>query len=247
MNYLAQIGLAALVTGAAASTLSAGTITANVSDAQVKTDGSINSGQLTNWSIRVGEQNAPSAGCMVMAFQLPTLQPGEQFATATFTDQLASFSGTPTFNVDFYGLSRAPAVDPTVLSADFYAGNSDASATRIQDNILTPSSPTRSSKPWPYASFTTSDSGNAALAAYLNAMYANGANAGKYVFLRLSPDLASMPTGNNAYNITSANAGNDFEHPTITYTVAVAAIPEPATITALASAGIALLVRPKGR
>lgn len=234
--------MAVLTASCIASAASAGTITANTSDAEIKTGGSLL--LQTNWTIRVGEQNAPSAGCMVMAFQLPTLPAGSVFTAASFTDQLASFSGTPAFNVDMYGLSRV-ASEATILGTDYYAGTLDSGATLIQDNILTPSTPVRGTQAWPYLSFTTNTSANTALINFLNTMYANGANAGKYVFIRLSPDIASMPTGNNAYNITSANAGNSFEIPTITYTSEV--VPEPASVGILAGSGLLLLACRKGR
>lgn len=227
------------------STLSAGlTMIASPSDAQVRTNGNIDSAQLTNWTIRVGEQNAPGAACMVIPFQLPTLDPGAKFVTASLTDQLAGISGAPTFNADLYALTRTSA-DATVVSADFYAGPSDSAATLIQDNILTPTTPVRGTVAWPYLSFSTSTSGSAALVDFLNAIYAGGANAGKYFFLRFSPDLASMPTGNNAYNITASNAGNSFEKPTITFTTD--AVPEPASIATLAGAALMLLSRRKSR
>jgi hypothetical protein len=52
---------------------------------------------------------------------------------------------------------------------------------------------------------STKSTGSTALKNFLNAQYASGAGAGKYVFLRLSTIAA--PDGNNRYIVTSANGG----------------------------------------
>ena len=192
----------------------AGKLIADRADATLRTDGRIL--LVDNWTIRVGENNAPSAGCIVIPFQLPDAGlSGELFETASLRVQLASITGNvSSFNLDLYALDRI-SDKPDVLSEDYYAGKLDRNAKLIADDFVTEKSPVRS-KENPYLG--TASKADEELANFLRDQWDDGKNAGKFVFLRLSPDRYPMPKGNNAYNIVAANASLDREQPTITFT-----------------------------
>lgn len=216
-----------------------------VYDSQWKSTGIYNDG---NWFIRAGNGGVTIQRAMVVVVQLPTLEQmgaGNTFTSADFRLQLLSTTGStdsttgsspvPDFNLDLYAVRVSDA--STVLASDFYAGSAvDSKATLIQDNFVTPSSPLRSDD---YVS--TGEAGDAQLLAYLIAAWDNGNNAGKYVFLRLSPDYTAPSTPNMNYTLVTGDAGSANERPTITYTVGVAQIPEPASAGLLAGTGVLLL------
>ncbi len=231
----------ALGTVCSAGLASAATILVNPADAQVRDTGVI--AQDTNWVIRVGEQNAPGAAVAVLPFQLPVLGANERFSEATLRIQLESFAAgvAPTFNVDLYALARI-ADDPTPLASDFFAGPLDTDATLLQDDLLTALTPLRTATGTPTEFVFTSDDANARLRDFLNEAYADGANAGRYVFLRLSPDVFPMPSGNRAYNVLAGNSGSNREWPQIIYSTEI--VPEPGTASlALVSGGMVLMAR----
>src|SRR5687767_3129584 len=66
-------------------------------------DGTANPGQTNN---RVGSFSGTNNRNVASTFDLPTLPAGEIITGATLTYRLVGFSGTPTFNVDLYGLAR---------------------------------------------------------------------------------------------------------------------------------------------
>jgi len=103
-----------------------------------------------------------------------------------------------TTDIDLYGLSRVSS-DPTIQTGDWYNGSApDPTATLIQESFLTPSSRFG----WDYRRNNfTNFSGNAALVDFLNEAYADGANAGHFVFLRLSYGADTFATGPDNYNI----------------------------------------------
>lgn len=158
-------------------------------------DGGGTVGALTATELWVGNaNNGGSAYSPVYAFQLPSVgSVANPFTTATFTVGLST--STSTFsgqNLDVYGLTARTA--STILAADAFCGANDTTdATKIQDNwINTNVSPAVATGPRTVS--------NAALVAYLNAQYAGGAGAGKFVFLRISPDAL----GNSWKNVRFA-------------------------------------------
>lgn len=160
----------------------------------------------------------------VIPFLLPTLALGEGFDTAELRMMLFGQNAVADdFNADVYGLNRIAGVSD-ILSTDFYIGALDGSATLIQDNFFTPTSPGLGTP------VTSDATGSANLAAWMNAQYNDGANAGQYVFLRVSAD--EDPSGDARYDVLTQNAGGSTERPLITYTTAV--VPEPGTLALLA-------------
>ena len=94
-------------------------------------------------------------------------------------------------NADLYGLGVRDT--PKSLPTDYYQGVAvDTKATLIQAKFLTPDSKVRTDAvTGPFVE--TSPEGDAALTKFFNDAYADGKNAGKYVFLRISYDIATIP------------------------------------------------------
>jgi len=169
---------------------------------------------------RIGELHAPGGEAYILPVCLPTLPPGQQFKTVHFRVQLVGISkesGANTLgNADLYAIGVRDTYK--VLPTDYFQGpGPDPKATLLQANFLTPDSKVRTDPmTGPFAE--TSAAGDAALTKYFNDAYANGAHAGKYVFLRVSYDVDPIPPGNNAYQVLTSAAGGDNEPPLITYT-----------------------------
>lgn len=179
-------------------------------DAEVRSD--VVGGTTTASTMVVGGSGSPLTDrAAVFVLQLPSLGAvANPFTSSIFRFHLVSKTGTP-LNVDLYGLgSRSSS---TVLTSDYYGQNAatDASdATLLQSDILSSATAT--------GVISTKSTGSTALKNYLNAQYASGAGAGKYVFLRLS--TIAVPGGNNRYTVTAANggvAGNQDTRPKIIY------------------------------
>ena len=157
----------------------------------------------------------------VLVFKLPSLGAvTAPFTTAILRFNLASVTGTPP-SVDLYGLGRRASA--TVLIDDYYGKTTTVDptdATKLQDNILIPSSAT--------GPISTNLSGGTALCDYLNTQYAGGAGADQYVFLRLSTD--SETTSVARYTITAADSGSagpPDTRPQIIYNEAPVLVPRP--------------------
>lgn len=181
-----------------------------------------------NFRIQVGEWFGPGLTTGVLPFQLPDLGAVvDPFTSADLGVMLFQIGDNTVTDVDLYGV-RVDA-DPAIVPGDFYVGSAiDPTATLIQESFLTPAS----SAGFVGAPNNNTDAtGDANLLAFLNDSYADGANAGQYVFLRLSYAGATFATGFDAYLITAREAGQEGEWPVINFT----AVPEPATAAALAS------------
>ncbi len=129
---------------------------------------------------------------IVIPFQLPDLGPGG-FSTAelklrVYGGSLGANGRTP---IQLFGL---PDVRPDsyTLGSDVVDGNDNhlSRGVLLQSGFLGESTPLD-------AQVGSGATGNAAaaLAYWLNEAYANGANAGQYVFIRLSPDALNIPEG----------------------------------------------------
>ncbi len=138
--------------------------------------------------------------CVVFPFLLPSLGTIQNpFTEALLTFNLESNTFSPAdCNLDLYGLGSRPSA--TVLASDYYSETNTPDptpgVTKLQEEICMPgTSPSL---------VTSGSTGNTALLAYLNTQYAGGANAGKFVFLRLSKD-AITDTAARRYTVTSAD------------------------------------------
>ena len=161
----------------------------------------------------------------VFFFQLPDLgSVSAPFSTATLSIGFSAYAGGGQNGIiaDIYGLGVQ--ATKTAQNSMYFVGANDTTGgvTKIADDFLSSSS-------YSANSLITTSVASSALADYLNAAYANGANAGKYVVLRISPESASQLTGASGYNLASFS--NATIAPFITYSVA--AIPEPSAIAAI--------------
>ncbi len=206
-------GFSLIIALGVASVAKADFITADSGDGTVDATSVVDTG---SFNAQAGQLVTDRA--FIIPFQLPTLALGEVFGTADLRMMLFGQNAVADdFNADVYGLNRMAGVSD-ILSSDFYIGAFDASATLIQDNFFTPTSPGLGT---PVNSDAT---GDANLAAWLNAQYSGGANAGQFVFLRVNAD--ENPAGDARYDVLTQNAGGATEKPLITYS---AVVPEPGT------------------
>lgn len=217
-------------------------------------------------NVRVGGQSRHKFNSAFF-FPLPTLSATDQVDSAHLSfDMLqeTSTAGTaPTYNGDLWavGLYSDIAVsndydDPQVnqttapgLSSLLYLeSDSDAAAglntsiarTKLVDDFLTSADFLPASGTTATAPKETDASADAALAAYLNELYAAGVPEGSYLVIRVNPDVAPT-TDTNRWRIASANHDDAALHPTLT--LDVVAIPEPAGMALLGVAAAGLLAR----
>lgn len=165
----------------------------------------------------------------VFAFQLPSLGAvSNPFSAATLSLGFAGYAANGQSGVvaDLYGLSASSS--STVGTSMYYLGASDTTSgvTLIADNFLNSTG---------YSTGTALTTSASALDDYLNAKYAGGAGAGKWIFFRLNPDATPTSTGNSGYNISgdSTTGSSTALQPFLSYTVA--SVPEPPVL------GLALL------
>lgn len=187
----------------------------------------------TDYAADVGEYYSYGRSYIVPVLLPASLPAGSVFTSADlrFRDWGRFGNSTLDFNVDLYGLTRVAATD-AVLATDHYAGPVDVGATMIQNDYITPAST-------PPEDHHTDTLGDSVLSVWLNVVWAGGANAGQYAFLRLSPDKADGTYSWTGYTVLTTLAGYEEERPMLSYTL----VPEPGTMTLLALAGVAALRR----
>jgi hypothetical protein len=170
-------------------------------------------------------------------FELPALSAGETVTTANlsilYLDKVVSTGGL-NFNLDVWGLGF---VSSPTLNADWlHFANTDGAAgvgvsdrVKIEDNILTSSSP---DPDFTSVLINTSSTGDLAVASFINSLYSHGAVAGEFAVFRMNPDAHQNPDGPNGtpgYTIGfSENAG-----PTPTLSLNTTVIPEPTAMGVL--------------
>ena len=186
---------------------------------------------------RVAGSNADAGRNAVYVFQLPNLGAvANPFTSAALSFGITTIDNNTAVNVDLYGLGRRDAA-PTIAVGDYYFANGADStdATRLQVDILTPTST-------PNSIISTDGTGSANLLAFLNAQYAGGVGVGEYVYLRLNVDgaLNNIVRG---YNVNTADVADAASKPTITFE----AIPEPATFSLAALGCAAVVLRRRSR
>lgn len=194
--------LTILASGVATSLSQADTITADVADASARSGDS--SGQNTNTVLFAGGYYASGPGISpVFPFQLPDLGAGEPFTSATLTLELQSLlRGPVTFNGDIIGLERIED-DPAIIGADW---GSDGNL--LHDDFYTPESA--------FGVSTTNDFSD-----WLNTQYANGDNAGKFVFIRVETNTDGVKVEGNVSAYTIATSDHEsLQKPTIEFSTA---------------------------
>ncbi len=145
-------------------------------------------------TIRIGA-NSGGRNAVVL-FLLPVLGAGEQVVAGKLEFDVAGHSGTPTFNGDLWGIGFQSSTSP--ILEYFEADTGDPGNTKLQDNILIPSTPN---------GLVTSTNG-AVMGAYLQGFYAAnpGYVGGTYAVLRLNPD-ANAGTGSLGWSISAYENG----------------------------------------
>ena len=179
------------------------------------------------WQFAVGNDSGFRA--VVMPFLLPDLGAAGRFETANLTVSPYRKNGSLNFNVDLYGLNTVTdTIAPTTTM--YYSGPNvpnnpaypqNTSNSLIQASFMNPALPAFNN-----AILNTSDAGDAALVTWLNEVYDGGANAGKYVYLRMNPDEITGLVGTYRF-LTSNNPAGSAPALGITYS---ALIPEPASL-----------------
>ena len=141
----------------------------------------------------------------ILPFQLPNFGAvNDPFASVDLGVHVFETGNAQATDIDLYALPRISAT-PTLVASEYYSGVTiDPSATLIQEGFLTPAS--QAATPAAPNHFTDA-TGDANLLSFLNTAYASGANAGSFVFLRLSYASDTLPAGFDAFKITSRNAG----------------------------------------
>jgi hypothetical protein len=218
------------------------TIYSNTADNSVYANGPGNSpstvqleGVVTKDTLWLGRISSTLGGAPVFVFQLPTLAAGDSFTSANFTVTTAiSMTGNLAQAGDLYGLGARST--PTVNTTDWFAG---ISGERVDATDATPLkyalNNDGSAGPGAFipnnVTYLAGDQFSftgVALTDYLNAQYANGAGAGKYIFLRIN--MANFATANRIELASGDHANADWR-PSLTFTTA---IPEPSSFAALA-------------
>jgi len=152
---------------------------------------------------------------MVEPFALPYLAPGQLVTNATISFYYENtLYGTPTANVQLYGLTRVSATSSAPINADWYVGANDTANALLNAKFVTPTSPTNQ--------VCTYTGGN--LVSFIQKQYANSAFSGldtaygtRFIFFRLSPDASQTTWGN--YQFASARYPTRAWRPTLSLTI----------------------------
>lgn len=180
-----------------------------------------------NFDANVGEWFGPGLTTIVLPFELPNFGAvANPFTAADLGVMVHRIGDNTVTDIDLYGV-RVDA-NPAISTSDWYSGAGfDGSATLIQESFLTPASPSGFVGA---PNNNTNAAGDGNLLSFLNSSYAAGANAGDFVFLRLSYGSDTFASGWDAYKITVREAGLEGEWPVITYDSSVPSVPEPSSL-----------------
>jgi hypothetical protein len=210
LQFLIQIIFCTVLIGAAHA---GGVIEGETTDALV-TASKLNDPEYGNFeTLLVGEVYNGDVGNVVEPFALPYLAPGQTVSGATISFYLASINTPVTANVQLYGLTRVSSTNSSPLTSDWYVGANDTANTLLTGTFATPSTPA--------ASTVTYSGGN--LTSFIQKQYANsafsnlGPNSPRYIFFRLSPNLAQNAFFNYAFATTKHP--NRAYHPMLSLTI----------------------------
>ena len=194
-------------------------ITGDSADKLIRKDGS-----LFDLAIgRVGSSTSGFSGAGARSaefvFQLPAppanTSPIVSDARLEFTITADQPDGN--YNIDLYALPGRP--EKTVFISDNYTDATSRQTAQLIESAIVPATHPAGTLPEVVG---TNLSGSQELVKYLNDQYgADGSGAGKWVFLRLNPDTATVPIENSGFDV--AFAENATGQPTLTIDFA----PEP--------------------
>ena len=159
---------------------------------------------------------------LVIPFKLPTLGHGI-FANVRLSVDIGAGDGaSPGIDISLFGIPEARTL-PSPLATDVNNGNQNH---RSRGTLIEPAWINNLTMP---STLTTAENsaGSVALSGWLTDAYANGADAGKYVFLRLSPAALDMAQGTGV-RVGAANHGSAAVRPLITYDFVENGLPPPA-------------------
>lgn len=224
--FLVALALPCFADGAAANAGSATAGSTNppsilgpIGDVGFGSDGTIK--DQDGYQARIGELYAPGGECYLIPILVPNTPAGQRIASVHLRFQLlgiASENGGPA-NADLYVIGLRDSNKP--VASDYYQGaKPDPKATLLQAGFLTSSAkPRTDADGGPYVE--SSAAADAALAKYLeDAGTKPGGVAGKYVILRISYAVDTIPDGNNAYMLLTSGASGDNEKPQVAITFA---------------------------
>lgn len=167
----------------------------HLDDSQVNSDGTL--GWVGQQNHRVG-MNAVGASS-VLVFELPDLG-SESVASVSLEFNVEAISTHASgLNADLYGLGYSSSSQVSGGSAYIGAYDTDSNAVALQDNILF--------EAMTIGSVSTSATGSGNLTSWIQSLYDNGAQAGDYAFVRLSPDV-DPGVAYRYYALTSADGAN---------------------------------------
>ena len=170
-----------------------GSFDADLADGTVFANGQQQEGNTAT----VGAQPGTSSAVYVMPFSLPTLPGDSIYGTAHLSFTLNGSPFNAAVHVDLYGLGVRDA--PDVLPSDYFEGADDGSVEKLQNDILQ-----AGMNP---GVVETDAAADLALADYLNDVYEDGFNAGRYAFFRLSVDASPVPSGAN-WTVATTESGS---------------------------------------
>ncbi|HMP75092.1 MAG TPA: autotransporter-associated beta strand repeat-containing protein [Kiritimatiellia bacterium] len=170
----------------------------NSADADISFNGSdyaVSDVALTNaW---IGNVGGAQTRNVALVFQLPANRPPGSTVNASLSFRLSTTSSTPrNFSVDLYGIRSSNVV--AVLTNDYTGGE------LLQEDILVPSVTNGTL-------LSTSLDGSAALSAWIDGLYDNGAAANDFIFLGLRFD--DTPDESAFYQIHTVNSGAQANRP----------------------------------
>ena len=194
-------------------------------------------------SLRVGSRTLGATGTVstpIFPFALPEIPAGEEIVSATFSVVTNSQTANlPVANADLYGLPfDAAPVDQ--LTSRYFTGSNDTTAgvNKLEDDFLVPSDVSGTK-----TRYTSVD-----ISSYIASLYTSGAVSGDLAILRLSYDTDAISlVAHNRFEVRSRQASSAAENPEAEWPLLVittaAAVPEPATFSALAIGSLGLLAR----
>lgn len=157
----------------------------------------------------------------IWVFQLPTDLSASDIVSVSFSVGLVSISSSPSFNADLYAITAS--LNNNVQGSYYYNGSAadtTSGVSLIQDNFATSSTAA--------GMLSTSTDGSTALKSFVSAQIAAG-NGGKYIFLRVSPDIDTLLSQATGYNFATANNITEgITLPTLTI-ITSSSVPEPST------------------
>jgi hypothetical protein len=188
---------------------------------------------------RVGTELTPEGlqTNIVHLFPLPSLN-GGQLIGADYSFNFIEKLGTPSFNVDVWGIGIQNSASPL---AEFYFGNGSlsdgfAGNVKLQDDIVTVSTPV--------GVVHTDSIGDATLLNYLKGFYTGnpGYPGGAFAFLRLNHDSVA-PSGLSGFMVTMQEYTG--EKPVLTLDIST--VPESSTFILAALTAMSLLSQTRAR